>query len=84
VLYLYAIFVCVVPVFLGVVDQHPNFEASIESLKHTLLHHTQTHTHMPHAPYAGMPRTLGAFKAEGIAIIREFFASSDFGEVVRR
>jgi len=32
----------------------------------------------------GMPRTVGAFKAEGISIIREFFDSSDVGEVGRR
>jgi len=37
-----------------------------------------------HTPYAGMPRTLGAFKAEGLSIIREYFDSSDAGEVGRR
>ncbi|KAF5834130.1 armadillo-type protein [Dunaliella salina] len=31
-----------------------------------------------------MPRTVGAFKAEGISIIREYFDSSDVGEVGRR
>jgi len=36
------------------------------------------------AIWAGMPRTIGAFKAEGISIIREYFDSSDVAEVARR